>query len=305
MAISVPQTASFDANLAHEVGLPAAILYNQLLFESQTDTATDYAAETGGWFYYTAKHFEKMTTYNERTYTNAVKKLVEVGFVEKKKCFRIGTTKPLNHFRFLRFYTNTPERDAETPAERRAETIIEDYKETNICVPPQTGKTATGDGLSSFGSTQNGCSGGQTVNATSVKPFEMAVSVADVKHCPDTPRSFALAQQLVAIVNPREKDLVTVARNIRGLWKLGYTDLDLKQAAKLSREDDYYYDKPCSYVISKDGVKNLLAKLKKKQRKEENVAVGMRRDGTYYKMANGEQVTITEEEYQQFKKRNI
>lgn len=40
--IDLPVTATLSGNLAKEIGLPAALLYNQLLYTSQTKSAKIY-----------------------------------------------------------------------------------------------------------------------------------------------------------------------------------------------------------------------------------------------------------------------
>lgn len=83
---SLTYTATFDANLARKVGLAAAILYNLLLWQSQSDIVANY--DPNGWFYFTAKRFEALTTYSANWFTKASDKLVEIGLVEKKRMFR-------------------------------------------------------------------------------------------------------------------------------------------------------------------------------------------------------------------------
>lgn len=86
MTTAISMTASFDANLARHVGLAAAILYNILLWQSQSEVVENY--DPDGWFYFTAKRFEALTTYSANWFTKASDKLVEVGLVEKKRMFR-------------------------------------------------------------------------------------------------------------------------------------------------------------------------------------------------------------------------
>lgn len=83
---SLTYTATFDANLARHVGIAAAILYNLLLWTSQSEVVENY--DPDGWFYFTAKRFERLTTYSANWFTKASDKLVEAGLVEKKRMFR-------------------------------------------------------------------------------------------------------------------------------------------------------------------------------------------------------------------------
>lgn len=101
MKIARIVTASFDANLAKEVGVPAAILYNALLWVSQTEMAKRY--DVTGWFYYTAKDYEEETTFTKNTFTAAVNKLIEAGYIEKKQKYIKHTSVSVNHFRFLKY----------------------------------------------------------------------------------------------------------------------------------------------------------------------------------------------------------
>lgn len=99
MSIAVTQTASMDANIAKKVGVAAALLYNQLVFMSQTDMVKDY--DNDGWFYYTAEDFERSTTFTANTFTAAIKRLVDAGMIEKKRTYIKHTTVSVNHFRIL------------------------------------------------------------------------------------------------------------------------------------------------------------------------------------------------------------
>lgn len=86
---SLTYTATFDANLARIIGLAPAILYNLLVWQSQSDVVDNY--DPDGWFYFTAKRFEALTTYSANWFTKASDKLVEVGLVEKKRMYRHDT----------------------------------------------------------------------------------------------------------------------------------------------------------------------------------------------------------------------
>lgn len=98
---SLSYTVTMDANLAREVGIPAAMLYNLLVWQSQTPMAKDYDEE--GWFYCTADYFEEKTTFNQNTFTKASDILVKAGLIEKqrmyvKKGFK-DANRSVTHFR--------------------------------------------------------------------------------------------------------------------------------------------------------------------------------------------------------------
>lgn len=133
--------------------------------------------------------------------------------------------------------------------------------------------------------------GGVVKNTT---PFEG--TVADVKPKAKagmiTPKCFALANELMGIINPREKDVVSVAKNIKSLMVKGYTEEDLRQVARLSRSSSYYADKPCRVVLSAKGVEDLLAKTKGSNDEFADVrAVRHDPNGKIYKvLVSGEEV---------------
>lgn len=99
--IPITYTVTMDARLAQIVGIPAAMLYNLLVWQSETDMAKDY--DENGWFYFTAQRFAKKTTFNQNTFTNSIKKLEEIGLIEKKRAYiKYGFTnsnRSANHFR--------------------------------------------------------------------------------------------------------------------------------------------------------------------------------------------------------------
>lgn len=119
----IPQivTASFDANLAKIVGIPAAILYNKLSWMSQTDMVKDY--DPDGWFYYTMNDFCEATGYKKDAYAKAIKQLEEAGFVEKKKKFVHGTSRPCNHFRILKYWELEQKEEIDTLPNRQTVTL--------------------------------------------------------------------------------------------------------------------------------------------------------------------------------------
>lgn len=261
-AISVNQTASFDANLAREVGLPAAILYNQLLYAMQTDTAEEYMAENDGYFFYTASRFETMTAYNARTFTNASDKLVEAGYIEKKKRFRTGTVKPYCHFRFLKFYQSGSELGAETDSEFSAETIIEDKKEDITPFSHENGTLSAQPSHFSVGSNPNSTQGGVVKNTT---PFaEVTTGPVSVK--PRNPNRYIapLAVELLKLSGAKSvtpgPDLRTV---IQARLKQGYTEADLRLIVLTAKNDKFYKDFPVAKLLKEDIAEELLKKAKR------------------------------------------
>lgn len=98
-APSLTYTVTMDANLARQVGVPAAMLYNLLFWTSTSDMAQNY--DQDGWFYFTAKQFEDKTTFSINTFTKATNALAEAGLIEKKKAYIKGTSVSVCHFRIL------------------------------------------------------------------------------------------------------------------------------------------------------------------------------------------------------------
>lgn len=294
MAISVPQTASFDANLARELNsLPAALLYNQLLYTSQTDMAQNY--DEDGWFYYTAERFEDTTTYNKDTFTRAGNVLVKAGFVEKQKRYIKGQSKSVTHFRFLKSWqpnarqtrnagvvSNTKpiykennkenkfgflKRNTESPSPFSSLSACGDSRPTNDAGRVVKITTVDSDDkiLSSAEKTGYDEKTGELTVDVKVNPFAGEVREAKPKKDMLTPKAFALAQELMAIVDPRDKDVVSTMRLIKAALNRGTTEEELRLVARLSRSDNWYYNKPATTVFSKEGIKTLLASQKKRE----------------------------------------
>lgn len=261
--ISVSMTASFDANLAREVGIPAAILYNQLLYLSQTDLVKAY--DKDGWFYYSSANFEERTTYTKNTYTQAVNALVDAGYIAKKRMYIKNSTISANHFQFLKYYVPNSQQMGIGEITPNGNCI---YKENN-----KENKTGFLDGnpepspdpTSSLTEAEKRTQGVVVKNITFDKdPF--GGEVKDVKPKKDmlTPKAFALASELMPIIDPSDKDKVMAAKLIKSALAKGYTPEELRYVARASRSDDWYYNKSCSTVLSREGIKTLLAKKKKK-----------------------------------------
>ena len=158
----IPQivTASFDANLAKIVGIPAAILYNKLSWLSQTDMAKDY--DPDGWFYYTMNDFCEATGYTKNVYTKAAQTLVDNGFIEKNKRFVSGTAKPCNHYRMLKYWELMQnEGNASTPNVTTAitpngKTIISNKISKNSRNPGDATTDATASSVADYPSEEGG-----------------------------------------------------------------------------------------------------------------------------------------------------
>lgn len=126
MEIPLTYTVTMDANIARKVGVPAAMLYNLIVWLAQTDMAKSY--DEDGWIYLSAKEFESKTTFNANTFTAAGNKLVAFGLVEKKKMFIKNSIKPTTHFRLLsRFYGN----DVTSNVNNVITSNVKTYKEDN------------------------------------------------------------------------------------------------------------------------------------------------------------------------------
>lgn len=126
--------AYFSPDMAKEVGLTPAILYQELLWNSQSEIAEDY--DEDGWFYYTAKKFEDRTGFKRTAYAEAVKILEDLGLIERKKAYIKGTSKSVNHFRCLKSWQPV-DREANNGACSPSEQPIykENKKENTTVVP--------------------------------------------------------------------------------------------------------------------------------------------------------------------------
>lgn len=294
MLVNRSITASFDAGLAREVGIPAAILYNQLTWLAGTKMAQDY--DEDGWFYYTAQDFEEDTTYTKNVFTRATDKLVEAGYIEKKKMYKKNTSISVNHFRFLKSYKPVSPLEGNQGVTPGGKPIYKkNNKEEKLGFPSgNTDPSPTFSSLSADGDSRPvQKDAGVDVKITTVDSADQILSAADkaeynektgeltvdvkvspfsgevkdVKPKKDmvTPKAFALAKELMPIVDPNDNDVVSTARLIKLALNRGTTPEQLRYVARASRSDDWYYNKPCTTVFRKDGIKDLLAKQKKKE----------------------------------------
>lgn len=106
MIIYAPSTATYDADLAELVGVPAAVLYNQLVGEYNTGY---YREHDDDWFFLPAQDFIERTALTEEDFEEAIYQLSKAGYIEhkmmnKKPAWRKNTDGLEHHFRFLNIW---------------------------------------------------------------------------------------------------------------------------------------------------------------------------------------------------------
>lgn len=100
-----------------------------------------------------------------------------------------------------------------------------------------------------------------------VAPFDKLTSSGSNDKRVDNRRYYALAEELMRTINPREKGVGPVAQLVRLRLKDGYSEADLRLVAKTARGDSYYADKSSLVVLSDKGVRELLSDGRGKKKK--------------------------------------
>lgn len=228
---SLTYTVTMDANLARYIGRCAAMLYNLLLWQSQSEVVENYDAD--GWFYMTAKRFEALTAYSTNKFTQASDKLVECGLIAKKKTFRHDTTGvSCTHFKVLCadwrvIFENPGSQKMGEATHRKCETnIIEENKEERGGFTPSAGETTP---PSSFPL------GAERSEKVSVRPNK--------KEADPSRRPYAVGQAVLKAWGFKTAKIgVPMAKLIKGWLDAGFADKDIIEAGKMMKEsgDSYW-----------------------------------------------------------------
>lgn len=88
-------SASYDVDIAREYGLPAAALYNKLVYLSR------YTSREDGFCWRTAQELENELGITKKQQMTATAKLEEAGLIETKTTYIVGTMTRCKHFRVL------------------------------------------------------------------------------------------------------------------------------------------------------------------------------------------------------------
>lgn len=257
----------FDANLARHIGLAAAILYNLLLWQSQSEVVQNY--DPDGWFYFTAKRFEQLTTYSANWFTKASDKLVKCGLVEKKRMFRHDANGvACLHFRVL--ITDWKMAFDETQLTQNVMGThtkcdfnnIENKKEN---ISPKSHKCVTDFGDSTKPSACEASSPSAPRPTSSDKdslPFDVSERVVSVRPSKVEAskgqakrRAFAVLGDIYKRFNLKGKPGVVEGKRVQAALEEGWTPDDLMKAVEWAREDDFYGDKVLIAQLSEAALK--------------------------------------------------
>lgn len=252
---SLTYTVTMDANLARHVGRCAAMLYNILVWQSQSEVVQNY--DNDGWFYLTAKRFEALTSYSVNKFTQASDKLVECGLIEKKKTFRhdaIGVS--CTHFKVLTTnWTDVFEKPVSqklgAAAHRNCETNIkEERKEERGGFTPAVSETHP---QSSLGSAPK-----EVVEDFPVGAEEQKVSVRpNKKEADPAKRCWAVAKQVLEAWGYRAPKVSSVlAGKVKTWLDAGFSPEQIIEAGGMMKEngDEYWKSATPIQMLSENGL---------------------------------------------------
>lgn len=117
-------TISANVDFARKYGLVEAILLNKIIF------LCNHTPREDGFCWITRKQFEDETTIKPQTFARAWKRLVELGVIEEKKDYVIGTQLLTTHFRYIGENKNQPKEEKVEVVEK--ETLDVDNLLTNL-----------------------------------------------------------------------------------------------------------------------------------------------------------------------------
>lgn len=227
---SLTYTVTMDANLARHVGRCAAMLYNLLLWQSQSEVVQNY--DRDGWFYLTAKRFEELTSYSANKFTQASDKLVERGLIEKKKTFRhdaIGVS--CTHFRIICADWKSI---LESPVSQKMGEATHRNCETNI--KEENKEEREGFTLSACETTPPAFPvGAHQSEKVSVRPNK--------KEADPARRPFAVGQAVLKAWGFRTAKIgVPMAKLIKGWLDAGFGEKDIIEAGEMMKKsgDEYW-----------------------------------------------------------------
>lgn len=227
MNLNYVPSASFDPENARELGIPAAILLDKILRLQKVTPRSD------GFCWYTAKQFEEETSLRESAFTNASKKLEDMGIVERKMTYIIGTMTKASHFRVL------------IPCETRDQEPVRDTGSVNTINNTINMPSADASGTSS-----------KEEEVLSSVPFDEKVIDVGVKQ-----KERQTANAKAAMILRKFGDEVGLptggnrnkeVHRVKQLLDAGYSEDDIIWVAKWSKSDDFYKDSALLSRLSAD-----------------------------------------------------
>lgn len=239
MNLNYVPSASFDPENARELGIPAAILLDKILRLQKVTPRSD------GFCWYTAKQFEEETSLRESAFTNASKKLEDMGIVERKMTYIIGTMTKASHFRVL------------IPCETRDQEPVRD-----------TGSVNTINNTINTSSADASDVAPKEAEVLSSLPFDENIKIVDVSKPKN--RQTANAKAGVAVnkmcdvlgLDKRGQN-VSVA-NAKHLLDKGYTVDELVGLAEWAKKSEFYKNKPLHTILGNDAMQQYQIEKNKK-----------------------------------------
>lgn len=229
MNLNYVPSASFDPENARELGLPAALLLDKILRLQKVTPRSD------GFCWYTAKQFEEETSLKKDAFLSASNKLEELGIIEKKVTYIIGTMTRATHFRILKVGQTDNH-------EGRSNPLSVNTINNTINMP-----SANASGTSSKDEDESGLSS---------VPFDEKVIDVGVKQ-----KERQTANAKAAMILRKFGDEVGLptggnrnkeVHRVKQLLDAGYSEEDIIWVAKWSKSDDFYKDSALLSRLSAD-----------------------------------------------------
>lgn len=204
----------YNTEIAKELSLSAAVLYNQLAFWSDKGKRDD------GWVYKKHSELAEELAISEKVIMLSYQKLEEAGYIETMLAKVSGA--PVKHFRLRRKVDfHFDERSKTMDFDERSKS----YKEHKTTINNVHDAPASLDGYKQSGSEKSG------------KPE----IVPDGGNTPAAAPSLDLLKAVIEIVNPREKPTDDRLRNVRARMK-DYTNDEILLAAMALSKSQWHRD---------------------------------------------------------------
>ena len=232
MKLNYVSTASFCVENARELGIPAALLLDKIVRLCKSSTRQD------GFCWYTAKQFEDETSLKKDAFISASNKLLELGVIEKKITYIVGTKIKATHFRISHFQKVGQTEDLES----RSNPLSVNTINNTINMP-----SADASGTSSKDEDESGLSSLPfDDNVIDVKPKQKERQTANAK------AAIILRKFGEEIGIPTGGNRNKEVHRIKQLIDDGYTEEDILWVAKWSKGDEFYKDSAIMSRLSAD-----------------------------------------------------
>lgn len=226
MKLNYVPSASFDPGNARELGIPAALLLDKILRLQKVTPRSD------GFCWYTAKQFEEETSLKKDAFISASNKLEELGIIEKKVTYIIGTMTRATHFRILKVGQTDNHEGRSNPL--------------SVNTINNTINTSSAD-----------ASDVAPRNELSSLPFDdkVIVDVRRNKNGDSANAKAGVAVNKMCEVLGRDKRGQNVAvANAKKMLDKGYTVDELVGLAEWAKKSDFYKDKPIHTLLGNDAM---------------------------------------------------